>query len=70
MTGAGCQDILNASWKRGRSERPGGGARSRATAAPHPVPPPPGAGTASPAAAADSALGYPAARARAAGLTG
>jgi len=31
MTGEGCQDILNASWERGRSERPGGGARSRAT---------------------------------------
>ena len=29
MTGEGCQDILNVSWERGRSERPGGGARSR-----------------------------------------
>ena len=42
MTGEGCQDILNASWERGRSERPGGGARSRATMELRPVPAPSG----------------------------
>ena len=44
MTGEGCQDILNASWERGRSERPGGGARSRATMELRPVPAAPSSG--------------------------